>query len=142
MPSTTISRRIDGLDLFAGCSRAELRQIDSLATYLHVPEGTVLIREGGFAKEFIVILRGSARVTRSTPDGTVAVADVGRGDFLGEIALLTGAPRSATVTATTDLEIMVSTVGEFRSIMEIAPSVARKVHLASHLRSTGGSVAA
>ena len=135
MLASTNPSRIGRVGLFGECSRTELRRIDSLATYLHVPVGTVLIREGGFAKEFIVILSGSARVTCSTPEGSVLVAEVADGDFVGEMALLTGAPSSATVTATTDLEIMVSTVGEFRSILELSPSVARKVRMASHLRS-------
>ena len=63
------------------------------------------------------------------------VADVGRGEFLGEMALLTGSRRSATATATTDLAVFVSSLNEFRTIMQIAPSVADKVVEASIARS-------
>ncbi len=142
MPVQTNTMRLDGLDLFAGCTRAQLKQIGSLTSYLHIEKGHVLIREGGMAKEFIVILDGSARVTRETGDGDVLVADVGAGDFLGEIGLLAGTPRTATVTATTDMVILVSSVGEFRSILELAPSVARKVRQTSLARTSSLNLAA
>ena len=142
MLETTNALRIGDLDLFADCTKAQLEQISSLTTYLRIPKDHVLIREGGPAKEFIVIVDGSARVTRETDHGVVQVADVGRGDFLGEMALLSGAPRTATATATTDLVILVSSVGEFRSIMEIAPSVARKIRQASLARASRLGIAA
>jgi CRP-like cAMP-binding protein len=142
MLASTNALRIDDLDLFADCTRAELEQISSLTTYLRIPSGQVLIREGSAAKEFIVIVSGSARVTRETDHGVVEVADVGKGDFLGEMALLTGSARTATATATTDLVVLVSSVGEFRSIMEIAPSVARKVRRASLVRASRLAMAA
>jgi CRP-like cAMP-binding protein len=55
------------------------------------------------------------------------VADVGSGEFLGEMSLLWGSPRNATATATTDLGVLVSSASEFRSILRIAPTVADKV---------------
>jgi CRP-like cAMP-binding protein len=142
MLASTNALRIGDLDLFADCTRAQLDQISSLTTYLRIPKGQVLIREGSAAKEFIVIVSGSARVTRDTDRGIVHVADVGRGDFLGEMALLSGAPRTATAMATTDLIVLVSSVGEFRSIMEIAPSVARTVRRASVARASSLGIAA
>jgi len=142
MLASTNALRIDDLELFAGCTRAELEQLGALTTYLRIPEGQVLIREGSPAKEFVVIVSGSARVTRQTDHGVVEVAQVGRGDFLGEMALLAGSTRTATATATTDLVVLVSSVGEFRTMMEIAPSVARKIRQASLARSTGFDIAA
>ena len=142
MPVSTNALRIDDLDLFADCTRAQLQQIGSLTTYLRIPAGHVLIREGDVAKEFIVILRGSAEVTRRTPGGTVHVADVTTGDLVGEMALLTGSRRTATVTATSDLEVLVSSVGEFRSLLELAPSVGHKVRRASASRASGPAIAA
>ncbi|MGP0031791.1 MAG: cyclic nucleotide-binding domain-containing protein [Acidimicrobiales bacterium] len=134
--------RIADLDLFADCSKSELRKIASLTTYLHVPRDRVLMREGGTAGEFIIIGRGTARVSRQTEDGMAKVADVGSGEFLGEMALLTGNPRSATATATTDLAVFVSTVSEFRSILDIAPSVADKVLETSRARAASLDMAA
>jgi CRP-like cAMP-binding protein len=134
--------RIDDLDLFAECTKSQLQQIDALTTGLCIPKDHVLIREGGVAKEFIIIRTGTARVTRQTDDGVAKVADVGTGDFLGEMALLNGSRRTATATATTDLAVLVSSVAEFRSILEIAPSVARKVHRASLDRAAAAGIAA
>jgi CRP-like cAMP-binding protein len=134
--------RIADLELFADCTRAELRQIGSLTTYLQVPRDQVLMREGGRANEFVVIGSGTARVSRRTNDGVVTVAEVGSGDFLGEMGLLTGAGRTATVTATTDLTILVSSASEFRSILHIAPSVTDKVIRASTVRAASLDIAA
>jgi len=142
MPATTNALRIDDLDLFADCTRAQLQRVGSLTTYLRIPAGQVLIHEGDVAKEFLVILRGSAEVTRHTSHGTVHVADLGTGDLLGEMALLSGSRRTATVTATTDLEVLVSSVGEFRALLELAPSVGHKIRRASASRATVPAIAA
>jgi CRP-like cAMP-binding protein len=124
------------LDLFADCTKAELRQIRSLTTYLRIPKDRVLIREGSRAQEFIIINSGSARVSRATDDGVTTVAEVGSGEFLGEMSLLTGSPRNATATATTDLGVLVSSASEFRTIMRIAPTVADKVFQTSMERAS------
>jgi protein lysine acetyltransferase len=102
MASVHISR-IDDLELFADCTKAELRQIGSLTTFLHVARDRVLMREGSTAKEFIIIGSGTARISRETDEGVANVADVGSGEFFGEVELLTGRPRSVTATAATDL---------------------------------------
>ena len=141
MLASTVTR-IDDLDLFADCTRAQLHQIAALTTGLHIPKGHVLIRQGSLGGEFIVVRSGSAHVTRAVDGRVVEVADVGPGDFLGEMALLNGTRRTATVTAATDLDVLVSSVGEFRSILEIAPSVARKVRLASLARTSSMATAA
>jgi CRP-like cAMP-binding protein len=125
---------IHDLEVFAGCTRAQVRAIESLTTLLHLDEGHVLMREGTPAKEFIVIESGTATVTRQAPHGVVTLAEVGRGDFLGEMGLLSGSLRTATVTATTPLTVLVSSAGEFRTMLRVAPSVAHKVHRASLLR--------
>lgn len=142
MPATTNALRTDDLDLFSGCTRAQLQVVGSLTTYLRIPAGHVLIHEGDIAKEFIVILGGTARVTRRTADGMVHVADVGPGDLLGEMALLSGSRRTATVTATTDLEVLVSSVGEFRSLLELAPSVGHTIRRVSASRTPVRAIAA
>jgi CRP-like cAMP-binding protein len=134
--------RIADLNLFADCTRSELRKIDSLMTYVRVPKDRVLMRQGRLADEFIVIGRGSARVSRKTGGRVTRVADVGSGEFLGEMGLLTGTPRSATATATTDLALYASSASEFRTILEIAPSVADKIVRTSLARSTRLEVAA
>jgi voltage-gated potassium channel len=121
------AERLGDLDLFADCTRTQLRKIDALTTDLSIRKDSVLIREDSAAREFIVIRTGSARVTRQTDDGVTTVANVGTGTFLGEQALLTRTRWTATATATTDLEVLVSSIDEFRSILEIAPSVAHRL---------------
>jgi CRP-like cAMP-binding protein len=134
--------RIADLDLFADCSKAELRQIDSLTTYLQLSKDRVLMKEGSPAKQFIIIGSGTARISRETEEGTATVADVGSGEFIGEMELLAGTPRAATATAATDLAVLVSSASEFQSILDIAPSVARKVRRASEMRAASLDLAA
>ncbi len=128
---------IEELELFSECTKSELRQINGLTTRLHLPKDLVLMREGDAPNEFIVIGSGNAQVTRSTEAGTTVVSDVGSGEILGEMGLLMGTPRTATATATTDLSVFVCSAGEFRSILTIAPSVARKVHQTLRDRAEG-----
>jgi len=126
--------RIGDLELFADCTRAQLRQIDSLTTYLHLDKDRVLMHEGSTAREFIIIGSGTARISRQTDDGESTLADVGSGEFIGEMELLSGSRRAATATATTDLSVLVSSAGEFQAMLQIAPSVAHKVRRASMVR--------
>jgi CRP-like cAMP-binding protein len=118
---------LSDLELFADCTKDELRKIRSLTTYIRVPKDQVLMREGNPAHEFFIIDSGTARVSRVTDEGEATVADVGSGEFLGEMALLNGSRRTATAIAATDLGVLVSSASEFRSILHIAPSVADKV---------------
>jgi CRP-like cAMP-binding protein len=140
--STTHVGDIAELELFADCTKAELRKIRSLTTYLQVPKDQVLMREGSPAHEFIIIDSGTARVSRVTDDGVAKVAEVGSGGFLGEMALLNGSRRTATATAATDLGVLVSSASEFRSILRLAPSVAEKIVKASIDRAATLDVAA
>lgn len=133
---------LSDLELFADCSKSELRQIDSLTTYVHVEADRVLMREGAPAREFIIIGSGSARISKETEDGRTTVAELGKGQFIGEMGLLANMPRTATATATTDLAVFVSSASEFKSMLQIAPSVARKVRGVSIARAAGLSEAA
>ena len=114
------------LDLFSQASRSELAVIAQQLTRLKVKAGRVLVREGGIGNEFMIIVDGTAEVTQ----GGVHVATLGRGDLVGEMALLQPqgfGRRNATVTAVTDGEIYAGSASEFRRILEAAPSVAEKV---------------
>ena len=114
---------LKSVPLFAGCSKAELRRLASIADEIDLREGTVLTREGRIAHEFFVLIEGTVRVTKQNRK----VADLGSGDWLGEIALLTRAPRTATVTATSPLRTLVITDREFRRLVSEVPSIAMKV---------------
>jgi CRP/FNR family cyclic AMP-dependent transcriptional regulator len=139
---TALPVRIAELELFSDCTRSELRQLDSLTTFLQLKRDRVLISEGSPAREFIIIGNGTVRVSRETDAGVTTVADLGRGEFLGEMELLAGTRRAATVTAATDLGVLVSSAGEFQSMMRISPSVAHKVRQASIARAASLDLAA
>ena len=109
--------------LFAGCSKAELREVALSADELDLRDGYVLTREGKPGREFFVLVEGTARVTR---DGK-KVADLEGGDWFGEIALLTYQPRTATVTATSPVRVLVITDRAFRRVVETMPRIALKV---------------
>jgi CRP-like cAMP-binding protein len=109
--------------LLAGCSKAELRQLARIADEIDLREGTVLTREGRSGREFFVLIDGTARVTKKGRK----IADVGPGDWFGEIALLTDSPRTATVTATSPVDVLVITDRRFRTVVETMPSIALKV---------------
>jgi CRP/FNR family transcriptional regulator, cyclic AMP receptor protein len=114
------------LDLFSEVSRSELAVIRKQLTRLKVKAGRVLVREGAIGNEFMILVNGMAEVTQ----GGRSIATIGRGDLVGEMALLQGhghGRRNATVTAITDAEIYAGSPAEFRRIIEAAPSVAEKV---------------
>ncbi len=109
--------------LFAGCSKTELRQLARIADEIDLREGTVLTREGRTGREFFVLISGNARVSKKGKK----IADLGSGDWFGEIALLTDSPRTATVTATSPVDVLVVTDRRFREVVETMPSIALKV---------------
>lgn len=111
--------------LFSACSDKELELIASATTQTSVKAGTVMAREGQPGHEFIAIVEGRARVEI----GGKVVAELGDGDFFGEVALLDGGPRTATVVAETDLVAEVIGQREFAGVLEQAPHVARPLLL-------------
>jgi CRP-like cAMP-binding protein len=114
---------IKRVPLFAGCSKKELQEIAALADELALPEGRKLTSEGATGKEFVVIVQGAADVRRKGRKVNALRA----GDFLGEIALITGAPRTATVTTTMPTRVLVITAQAFRSLLRRTPSLQLKV---------------
>jgi len=114
---------ISRVPLFAGCSKNELRQIASLADEIDLPAGTRLTKEGSSGKEFVVIVDGGADVHRRGKK----LRSLGAGDFLGEIALVTGAPRTATVTTTSPTRALVIAAPSFRALLRNTPSMQLKV---------------
>jgi CRP-like cAMP-binding protein len=109
--------------LFAGCSKSELRELAMTADEIDLREGHVLTKEGRPGREFFVLVKGTARVARKGRK----IADLRAGDWFGEIALLTDAPRTATVTATSTADVLVITDRSFRRVVETMPSIALKV---------------
>jgi CRP/FNR family transcriptional regulator, cyclic AMP receptor protein len=114
---------IGKVPLFAGCSKRELARIATLADEIDIRAGEALTREGRTGREFCVLVSGTADVQI----GKKKVRTLRGGDFFGEIALLLNVPRSATVTATTAVRVLVVERRAFRSLMEQMPSIQMKV---------------
>jgi len=109
--------------LFARCSKRELVMIAGVADELAVPAGKELTQEGRTGYEFVVLVDGMAEVRRKGRRVNLLYS----GDFLGEIALITGAPRTATVTTTVQSEVLVITARDFRRLLRETPSIQMKV---------------
>ncbi|HZU79401.1 MAG TPA: cyclic nucleotide-binding domain-containing protein, partial [Acidimicrobiales bacterium] len=123
---------------FAGCSTKELREIGRLGAEVRVPSGKVVTDEGAAGRELLIVISGRAtcRVRGRK------VATYGPGDFFGEMSLLDHGPRSATVTADTDLELLVLDGREFRQLVDASPGIAWKllVAMAERLRQANRSL--
>jgi CRP-like cAMP-binding protein len=114
------------LPLFSEVSRSEMAIVRQQLTPLRVPAGRVLVKEGAVGDEFMIISQGQATVSQ----GDHPIATLGRGDLVGEMALLDhdgSGRRNATVTVNTDAVVYAGSRAEFRQILAAAPSVARKV---------------
>jgi CRP/FNR family transcriptional regulator, cyclic AMP receptor protein len=109
--------------LFAGCSKKELGEIAMVADEIDVGPGQVLTTEGDSGREFFVLVEGSADVRRNGRK----VSALGSGDFFGEIALVSDRPRTATVTTTVPVRLLVVTDRAFRELMRKVPSIQLKV---------------
>ena len=103
---------LQSIPLFESLPRDDRRLIAQHADEIDVAEGTDLVRQGEFAYEFFVIEQGGAEVLR---DGD-HIADLGPGDFLGEMGIVSKAVRNATVTTTADSKVIVMTEQAFRSM--------------------------
>jgi CRP/FNR family transcriptional regulator, cyclic AMP receptor protein len=123
---------LSGVPLFESCSKKELAAIARVAKEVTHTEGAVLAREGDEGLGFFLIKEGAAKVTV----GGRARNRLGPGDFYGEISLLDGGPRSATVTAESDVKLLGLTAWVFKGLIEQHPQIALKMLrvMASRLR--------
>jgi CRP-like cAMP-binding protein len=115
--------RLNSIKLFAGLSDSDRRLVAAWATELSVPAGTVLMRETDYSYDILAIVEGAAEVSR---DGSV-LAELGPGDVVGELGVLTRGPRSATVTATTPLMLVRLTRWDIRHLDRDAPAAAAAI---------------
>jgi CRP-like cAMP-binding protein len=132
--------RLGQVPIFAGCSKKELQTIARGVRQLEHEAGSVVAREGEPGAGLFVIDVGEADVTI----GGRRVAHLVPGDFFGEMALLDGGPRTATVTATTDVELFALTEWVFRGLLSEHPSIAIRTleAVAARLRSAATSATA
>jgi CRP/FNR family transcriptional regulator, cyclic AMP receptor protein len=109
--------------LFAGCSKKELEALAGIADEIDLQDGSVLTREGQPGREFFVLIEGAVDVTQAGD----TIARLEAGDWFGEIALLTKATRTATVTASSPVRVLVVTDRAFRQVLETTPTIAVKM---------------
>jgi len=114
---------ISGVPLFEQCSKKDLQRIAQIADELDLRAGKVLIQEGERGREFFIIVSGEVEVRRKGRK----VATLGPGSFVGEMALLSKAPRNATATAVTPLNVLVITDRAFLGLLDKMPGLSLKV---------------
>ncbi len=133
MATKDLVGRLAQVPMFSGCSNKELTAIAKTVRQIDHPAGTVIATEGDPGAGLFVIESGDADVTI----GGKRVNTLHTGDFFGEMALLDGGPRTATVTATTDIKLYALTEWVFRGLLVEHPSIALRTleAMAARLRS-------
>jgi len=124
------TRKLAGIGFFSGLSKKELDKLAQWTDEIDVPAGTELAAEGHFAHEFFVIEEGAATVTQ----GGNRIAELGPGDFFGEIGLIETERRTATVLATTPMRLIVMFQREFKQIEREMPALADRIRAAIRAR--------
>jgi CRP-like cAMP-binding protein len=116
-----------GVPLFAGLSRRHLRKLAGMAQEVHYRKGRIIVEVGQPGNSFYVIVDGTALVyPRKLPTGRPR-ARLHTGDFFGELALLDGGPRTATVVADANLVVLRLSRSSFHKVVTTEPSVAEKI---------------
>lgn len=133
MAQDDVAGKLANVPIFSGCSRRELSVIAQASKEVSHREGTVVAREGERGIGLFLIIDGECTVTI----GGKVKAKLGPGDFFGEVALLDGGPRTATVTALTAVKLVGITGWVFRGLLMEHPSIALKTleAVAGRLRS-------
>lgn len=115
--------RLKSIPLFAALSNKEREQVAKWADEIDAQAGLRLVEEGRFGYEFFVIEEGTAEVKK----GDEHLADLGPGDFFGEMALLEEERRTASVVATSPMRAIVMSDRDFREMASELPEVAEKI---------------
>ncbi|MEO8291498.1 MAG: cyclic nucleotide-binding domain-containing protein [Actinomycetota bacterium] len=117
-----VAAELSKVPLFSGCSQRELQVVARAVREINHRAGTVIAREGEPGIGLFVVTEGTASVTI----GGLKKGTIRPGEFFGEIALLDGGPRTATVTADTDVKLLGLTEWVFRGLVRQNPSIAIK----------------
>jgi CRP/FNR family cyclic AMP-dependent transcriptional regulator len=112
------------IPLFAGLSKKDRQLAAQLSTTVTVPAGAMLTQEGAAGAEFFVVLEGEVEVFQ----GGEVIATRGPGSPLGEMALLEGGPRTATLLAKTQVSTLVSGRGEFNNLLSAVPAISERLY--------------
>ncbi len=123
MPSGRDDVDLSSIWMFAGCSDKDLRTIRKALEVKAVAAGSVLCAQGAIGQEFFFIVAGHAVVRRNDRK----VVTLGPGQYFGELALLDRRPRSATVTAESDMELLVLGQRPFNDVLKAVPTISRRL---------------
>ena len=121
--NTTYLDHLANVPLFSSCSKKELQLLGQLCNETTIKEGKVLVKQGSVGYECFVIVEGEAKVERNER----VITTMGPGSYFGELALLDKGPRSATVSALTDMTVLVMTPREFVTALDRIPGLSMKI---------------
>jgi CRP/FNR family cyclic AMP-dependent transcriptional regulator len=132
MARKTYLEHLASVPLFSACSQKELQAVAKASDEINLPAGRVLCTQGEVGREAFILVQGEALVRRNDRK----VATLGPGSCVGELALLDHGPRTATVTATTPVTVLVLGPREFAGLLDEVPTIAHKLlaSLASKVR--------
>lgn len=135
MPVTADLLRL--VPLFTGMTDRSIDAIASLASEVAFSAGDDLVRQGDAGTAFFIIISGRARVDRDS----VTLRELGPGDFLGEIALIDGSTRTATVAALEPIGALTVKRADFLELLERLPVFRLEIlnALTQRIRATGGA---
>lgn len=122
------AQKLRSIPLFSSLKRGELDRLARVTDEVDVPSGTLLMHEGDFAHDFMIIEEGEAEVRRS--DSGEHVADLGPGDFFGEVAALGEGRRNADVMAKSEMCLVVMTRRALRDVASSSPELDRTLRAA------------
>lgn len=126
------------LPILSGCSRRDMRHFAGLGTRVSVESGSRLTTVGARGAEVLIVLSGTATCTVNG----IEVARFGPGEFFGEVAVLDGGPRTATVIADQDMELLVLDHFEFEALIKASPAIAHRMLQSMALRLRQANAAA
>jgi CRP/FNR family cyclic AMP-dependent transcriptional regulator len=125
--------RLKTIPLFEKFSEDELRQIAPFAEETSAEAGNVLVREGDYSYQFVAIEEGTVKVTRAGE----TVAELGPGDFFGEMGLLEKSLRTATVEATSPMRLITLTGWDMARVEKAMPEAIEQLHRTIEERRAG-----
>jgi CRP-like cAMP-binding protein len=123
MANEDYQAHLRAVPLFAKCTKKQLEEIGRVADEVRLPAGKVLAQQGEIGFDLMILVEGIADVTR---DGIV-VSEVGPGHFIGEMAVLSERPRNATLTARTDVVVLVLTRSGLDQLLDDIPGLAKQL---------------
>jgi CRP-like cAMP-binding protein len=136
-PTDRCEQALRTLPLFADLSDDEVRRLATLSQIRLFAPHEVVIRQDDPGGELFVILRGGVDVSAGRADNNkIEVTTLGPGDIFGEMSLMTGAPRTATVTTAGECELLAIGSGDFRQLLAASPDLAKRVHRLATERKT------